>query len=144
MATSKSPFKPGIDQVKKVLTLMQDWCNDGDFGKFIQGLKNLNGFPERTALHAIANHFGVPVIQIENVEVTEEVLALIPVATAMEHQVLPITKQGTTLILAMARPEDHETIERVARMTGLKVEVVLADPMLLKHKIEEQYGLPPF
>jgi type II secretory ATPase GspE/PulE/Tfp pilus assembly ATPase PilB-like protein len=64
------------------------------------------------------------------------VLRLLSPSVMREHMLLPVTRLGDLLLLAMANPDDHTALERVRALTGLRIESVQAEPERIKEVIE--------
>src|SRR5574341_821773 len=57
-----------------------------------------------TQLQTIADHLGTEVVNLGAIELTEDVLKIVPAATARMYQCLPIALYGSTLQVALADP----------------------------------------
>ncbi len=89
-------------------------------------LQRLGICTEKDIARVLAGQAGVSFVSLAQEWIQREALDLLPGAFAQEHQVLPLSLRGTTLVLAMANPLDLDTIDAVSRMTGRYVEVVHA------------------
>ena len=57
---------------------------------------------EITAL--LSKQYGVPSINLAQFEIDPAVLKLIPAETAQKYQIIPLSRSGATLTIAMACP----------------------------------------
>jgi type IV pilus assembly protein PilB len=89
-------------------------------------LQRLGICTEKDIARVLAGQAGVSFVSLAQEWIQREALELIPGAFAQEHQVVPLSLRGKTLILAMANPLDLDAIDAVSRMTGRYVEVVHA------------------
>ncbi len=89
-------------------------------------LQRLGICTEKDIARVLAGQAGVSFVSLAQEWIQREALELVPGAFAQEHQVVPLSLRGTTLVLAMANPLDLDTIDAVSRMTGRYVEVVHA------------------
>ncbi len=86
----------------------------------------------------------VPEIQsvnLENVRISQEVLALIPESIALANHMLPLylTDRGTTLVVAMENPRNDDAINNIGVYTGLNLEARRAPGEMISEKIRELY-----
>ena len=91
---------------------------------------------------ALSRQYGVPAIQLADVDLDAEVIRLIPVEAAIRHQVVPVARRGSTLTLAMTDPANVEALDDIAFMTGLHVEPVVASDAALQQAIGKYYRQP--
>ncbi len=67
----------------------------------------------------------VPVIDLRNQQIPQEVLNLVPEPIAHRHQVISFAKTKDELSLAMTDPEDLQTKEFIQKKIGLKIKTFL-------------------
>jgi type IV pilus assembly protein PilB len=87
----------------------------------------------------VANQYGVPTIDLAEFEIDSAVIKLIPEDVATKHQVLPVNRAGSTLIIATADPSNIFAIDDIKFLTGYNVEVVVATEEALKAAIDRYY-----
>ena len=98
------------------------------------------GFLQESELSEfIAKQYGVPAIDLDEFEVDSAVIKLIPEEVATKHQVLPVNRAGSTLIIATADPSNIFAIDDIKFLTGYNVEVVVANEDALKRAIDRYY-----
>lgn len=68
----------------------------------------------------------VPTIDLREYEIAAEVRALVPRELCEELVVIPVSRAGTFLIVAMSAPDDQATLAALAKATGLQIEPVIA------------------
>jgi type IV pilus assembly protein PilB len=95
---------------------------------------------EDEILSCLSKQFGVPAIDLETFQIESAVLKTIPIKTARKYTVIPISRVGGTLTLAMADPSDIFAIEDIKFMTNYNIEPVVASERAIVAAIEEQYG----
>ena len=64
------------------------------------------------------------------------VLRLLSPSVMRDHKMVPIVRLGDLMLLAMEKPDDHEALDRVRALTGLRIESVQAEPERIKEVIE--------
>ncbi len=98
------------------------------------------GFLEETELvDFVAKQYGVPSIDLSEFEIDRDVISLIPEEVALKHNVLPVNRAGSTLILATADPSNIFAIDDIKFLTGYNVEVVVAAEAAIKKAIDRYY-----
>jgi type II secretory ATPase GspE/PulE/Tfp pilus assembly ATPase PilB-like protein len=83
---------------------------------------------------------GIPTVDIPSLVIPEKLVESIPKEIIEKHLVLPISKKGSTLTLAMSDINDLEVIEAIQFRTGLKVEPVLASKDAIRKAIVQFYS----
>ena len=99
------------------------------------------GFIEENELTAfLSKQYGLPSINLNEFEVSAEVIKMIPKEVALKHQVIPVNRSGNTLIIAMADPSNYFAIDDIKFLTGFNVEVVVAAESAIMENIEKYYS----
>ncbi|HUL59211.1 MAG TPA: type IV-A pilus assembly ATPase PilB [Anaeromyxobacteraceae bacterium] len=88
----------------------------------------------------LSKQYGVPAISLKDFDIDEEVLKLIPKATSEKHQVVPVNRAGSSLIIAMSDPSNIFAIDDIKFLTGYNVEVVVASEQAIREAIEKYYA----
>ncbi|HEY7726570.1 MAG TPA: type IV-A pilus assembly ATPase PilB [Anaeromyxobacteraceae bacterium] len=88
----------------------------------------------------LSKQYGVPAISLKDFDVDDEVIKLIPKATAEKHQVVPVNRAGSSLIVAMSDPSNIFAIDDIKFLTGYNVEVVVASEQSIREAIERYYA----
>ena len=98
------------------------------------------GFVQEDELAAaISAQYGVPTLNLEDFEIDPEVIKLIPEEVSNKHQLIPVNRAGSTLIIATADPSNIFAIDDVKFLTGYNVEVVVAVEESIRRAIEKYY-----
>jgi type IV pilus assembly protein PilB len=96
---------------------------------------------EITAL--LSRQYGVPSINIGQFEIEPSVIKLVPADTAQKYQVIPLSRAGATLTIAMTDPTNVFAMDDIKFMTGYNIEPVVASETALTEAIEKYYHLRP-
>ena len=88
----------------------------------------------------LSRQYGVPSINLELFQIEVETIKLISQEVAQKYSVLPISKVGATLTLAMADPTNVFAMDDIKFMTGLNVEPVIASETSLVTAIGKYYS----
>jgi type IV pilus assembly protein PilB len=95
--------------------------------------------PPRELAQARAQFWGIPYAELEAMQIPAEVLDLIPQAVAKRNLLIPISKEGNVLSLAMWDPLDLQIIEFIERSTQMTVKPYHAEKEAIERAIETQY-----
>lgn len=93
------------------------------------------------ALRALSEQYGVPGLDLTQVAIPLEHLALLPREIAVRHGVLPVLVQDERIFLAMANPDDKRVIDELEFVTGKRVFPYVAPGPALSKVIEQSYEL---
>ena len=80
-------------------------------------------------------------IDLSAITIAKEILSLIPEKIAREYKIVPVEKDGKSLIVAMIDPEDIEAIEIVKKMTQRPIQARLATEADIAHVLDQYQGL---
>ena len=98
------------------------------------------GFIEENELTAcLSKQYGVPSIDLTEFDIESDIIKLIPKEVVLKHQVIPINRPGSTLIVAMADPSNIFAIDDIKFLTGYNVEVVVASEEAVEGAVEKYY-----
>ena len=96
---------------------------------------------EITAL--LSKQYGVPSINLSQFEVDPSVIKLIPAETANKYQIVPLSRSGATLTIAMTDPTNVFAMDDIKFMTGYNVEPVVASETAVAEAIARYYPATP-
>ncbi len=88
----------------------------------------------------LSRQYGVPSINLKYYEVDANVIKLIPQETAVRYQVVPLSRVGSTLTIAMTDPTNVFAMDDIKFMTGFNVEPVVASESAISEAIQKFYG----
>jgi type IV pilus assembly protein PilB len=88
----------------------------------------------------LSKQYGVPSISLKDFDIDAEVLKLVPKVAAEKHQVIPVNRAGSSLIVAMSDPSNIFAIDDLKFLTGYNVDVVVASEEAIKEAIERYYA----
>jgi type IV pilus assembly protein PilB len=92
---------------------------------------------EITAL--LSKQYGVPSINLAQFEIDPSVIKLIPSETAHKYQIVPLSRAGATLTIAMTDPTNVFAMDDIKFMTGYNVEPVVASEGAVIEAIQRYY-----
>jgi len=88
----------------------------------------------------LSKQYGVPAINLSNMQIDSAIVKLVPSDVARKYLVMPVSRQGATLTLAMTDPTNVFAMDDVKFMTGYNVEPVVASEMAISDAIDKCYG----
>ncbi|HSE32155.1 MAG TPA: type IV-A pilus assembly ATPase PilB [Pyrinomonadaceae bacterium] len=88
----------------------------------------------------LSRQYGIPSVNLDLFHIDEAVLRLIPQEVAQKYSVLPLSRVGATLTLAMVDPTNVFAMDDVKFMTGLNVEPVVVAEASIQEAITKYYG----
>lgn len=96
---------------------------------------------EEELLKALSKHFGVRSVDLKTKEPKDSVLKLLPGDIAAKYLVVPVSRFGRKLTLAMLNPHDMAAIEDIKFATGFEIEPVVAHLDDIVDIIENHYHI---
>ena len=72
----------------------------------------------------VAKQYGVPAIDLDDFEIENSVIQLIPEEVASKHTVIPVNRAGSTLILATSDPSNIFALDDIKFLTGYDIQPV--------------------
>jgi type IV pilus assembly protein PilB len=90
----------------------------------------------------LSQQYRVQSIDLAEFEIDEEVLKLVNQEVCDRHRIIPVSRAGSTLIVAMADPSNLHAIDDIKFLTGYNVEPVVASESAILGAIEASYGQP--
>ena len=126
------------EQLQEVLAYQK--ANGGKLGLILVKL-GLAKDEEITAL--LSKQYGVPSINLHQFEIDPAVIKLIPPETAQKYQIIPLSRAGATLTIAMTDPTNVFAMDDIKFMTGYNVEPVVASDGAVNDALEKYYPTKP-
>jgi type IV pilus assembly protein PilB len=88
----------------------------------------------------LSRQYGVPSINLSFFDVDPSIVKLIPIETAQKYQILPLSRVGSTLTIAMIDPTNVFAMDDIKFMTGFNIEPVVASETAIREAIDKYYG----
>ena len=86
---------------------------------------------------AASNEFGVPLFDLDAVNIDPETTRLVSDKLLTKHRVLPLFKRGKRLFLAVADPTNLHAIDEIKFQTGLGVEAIVVEDDKLQKAVDK-------
>src|SRR5437763_2562553 len=109
-------------------------------GRLGFNLVKLGLVSDDTITAILSRQYGIPSVNLELFDIDESVLRLIPQEVAQKYSVLPLSRVGATLTLAMVDPTNVFAMDDIKFMTGLNVEPVVVAEASIQAAIARYYS----
>jgi type IV pilus assembly protein PilB len=123
------------DQLDKALEFQRS--NGGKLGSC---LTKMGYITDDDITGVLSRQYGVPSINLKYYEIDPNVIKLIPQDTALRYQVIPLSRVGSVLTIAMTDPTNVFAMDDIKFMTGFNVEPVVASESAIAESITRFYG----
>ena len=108
-------------------------------GKLSDIIVELKFVKESELITALSEGLGLPLIDLKRFKIDLDIAKIIPVEIARHYQIIPISKMGDTVTLAMADPLNIFAIDHVQALTGFKINPIISSVADIKQTIELSY-----
>ncbi|MBW2362376.1 MAG: Flp pilus assembly complex ATPase component TadA, partial [Deltaproteobacteria bacterium] len=108
-------------------------------GRLGAQITSLGFLDENELTDFVAKQYGVPSIELDEFEVEDAVIQLIPEEVAAKHTVIPVNRAGSTLILATSDPSNIFALDDIKFLTGYNIQPVVASEEAIKRAIDRYY-----
>ncbi len=109
-------------------------------GRLGSNLVKLGIISDDVITAVLSRQYGVPSINLDLFHIEMDVIKLISQEVALKYMVLPISRIGSTLRLAMADPTNVFAMDDIKFMTGFNVEPVIASEASIQMSVGKYYG----
>jgi len=109
-------------------------------GKLGFNLVKLGFVKDEEITQLLSRQYGVPSINLARFEIDPSVIKLVPAETAQKYQIIPLSRAGANLTIAMVDPTNVFAMDDIKFMTGYNVEPVVASETAIMESIEKYYG----
>jgi type IV pilus assembly protein PilB len=103
-------------------------------------LVKLGFLSDEDVTNFLSRQYGVPAINLSYFEIDPSVVKLIPYETAKRYQILPLSRVGASLTIAMVDPTNVFAMDDIKFMTGFNIEPVVASESSILEGIDKAYG----
>ncbi len=108
-------------------------------GKLSDIIVNLKFIKQNELISVLSVGLGVPLIDLKRFKIGTEITKIIPIDIARRYQIIPISKMGDTITLAMADPLNIFAIDHVGALTGYKINPIISHGEDISQAIELYY-----
>ena len=108
--------------------------------RLASALVKLGFLSDEDVTNFLSRQYGVPAINLSYFEIDPAVVKLIPFETARRYQILPLSRVGASLTIAMVDPTNVFAMDDIKFMTGFNIEPVVASESSIVEGIDKAYG----
>jgi type IV pilus assembly protein PilB len=108
--------------------------------RLASALVKLGFLSDEDVTNFLSRQYGVPAINLSYFEIDPAVVKLIPYETAKRYQILPLSRVGASLTIAMVDPTNVFAMDDIKFMTGFNIEPVVASESSIVENIDKSYG----
>jgi general secretion pathway protein E/type IV pilus assembly protein PilB len=89
---------------------------------------------------AKAAHFGAEVVNLSEIKIDDDIIAMIPRHIAKKYRVVPVFKHDNTLTVALADPSDLDTIDSLHHLLRVDINHQVASEADIDAALNKYYG----
>ncbi|PYP85383.1 MAG: type IV-A pilus assembly ATPase PilB [Candidatus Angelobacter sp. Gp1-AA117] len=127
------------DQLDKAVKTQRE---GGTSTRLSSTLVKLGFVTDEEVTNFLSRQYGVPAINLQYFEIDSSVVKLVPEETAKRYQILPLSRVGASLTIAMVDPTNVFAMDDIKFMTGFNIEPVVASESAIMEAIDKAYGQP--
>ena len=90
-----------------------------------QALVKLGAVTEDAILRKLSDEFGMPYIDLKDIEVDVELLTKFPTSSIYRHSLLPLYRENGHVVIATSDPLNLEGLDELSTVSGFKLSPVL-------------------
>ncbi|MBI3252083.1 MAG: Flp pilus assembly complex ATPase component TadA [Candidatus Omnitrophica bacterium] len=109
-------------------------------GKLRDVLVEMNLVTEKELVSLLGEELKIPFFNLAKYKINPEIAKMIPEKLARKHQIVPVSKIGKTLTLAMADPLDVLAIDDITLLTHEKIECVISSEKDIQEALDRLYA----
>ena len=126
-------------QIHEAAEYAKNNSNDEHTVSTIEAAIALKFISEQDYLQVLANEYGMEVIDLNNYDIPEEVLASLTPDIVNTYNVIPVMRHDDILTVAMSDPSDMYTLDALRYLLGCDVDAVIAPQDQIQRIIDRHY-----
>src|SRR5687768_8288068 len=91
----------------------------------------------------LSTQYRLPAINLDEYEIDGDVVKLVSRDVCEKHRIIPVSRSGSSLIVAMSDPTNLNAIDDIKFLTGFNVEPVVSSETAIQAAIERYYAAGP-
>jgi type IV pilus assembly protein PilB len=108
-------------------------------GQLSKILVKQGAISEEILMGCLAKQLEMPAVKLSKMKIAPEILRIIPKQVASHYLVLPVSKIGNTLTLAMADPLNIFAVDDLKSLTNMVIKPVISSESEIKRAISRHY-----
>ncbi len=97
--------------------------------------------PEEVLLSLLSEELYIPTLNLSKYKFPAEIIGLVPEHIARLYNLIPISRFGNTITVAVSDPLNIFALDDLKALTGCNIDIVLSPDEEILRSIETQYGL---
>ncbi|MBK8994317.1 MAG: type IV-A pilus assembly ATPase PilB [Myxococcales bacterium] len=106
-------------------------------------LQKLGFISDGEITNFLSAQYRLPAINLDEYEIDNEIIKLVSRDVCEKHKIIPVSRSGQSLIVAMADPTNLHAIDDIKFLTNYNVEPVVASETAVANAIERYYNAGP-
>lgn len=127
---------------KQQLNEALDLQKEGGGGKLGQILVSMGLITEDEIMKALSIKFVIPMVDLKKAEVSENVTKMVPLTMVRRFNVMPISRSGNTLCVAISDPTRVSETKALKLLTGCEIQPFLTSEAQIEEAIGKYYEAP--
>jgi len=111
-------------------------------GKLGHILISMGVITEEEILRALSVKLAIPLVDLNTTEINESIIKMVPLTMVRRFNVMPISKKGNTLALAIADPARVSDTKAIKLLTGCEIQPYLTSETQIEEAIGRCYEAP--
>jgi type IV pilus assembly protein PilB len=91
----------------------------------------------------LSSQYRLPAINLDEYEIDSDVVKLVSREVCEKHRIIPVSRSGQSLIVAMGDPTNLNAMDDIKFLTGYNVEPVVASESSIQASIDRYYNAGP-
>ncbi|NLC38886.1 MAG: Flp pilus assembly complex ATPase component TadA [Clostridia bacterium] len=134
-------MEKGLITEEQLLQALQVQKENGGQPRLGKILVNLGFVTELSITEALSLQLGVPLLNLFEHPVNQDIFRLVPEALVRRHKAIPFQRTGDSLTVAMEDPLNVLAIDDLQLATGLEIDPAIAPESEIEHFISQNFGL---
>ncbi|MCF7875104.1 MAG: GspE/PulE family protein [Candidatus Omnitrophica bacterium] len=109
----------------------------------IELIIKLGYIKEQKLVDIFSKYLSIPRVQIKNLKIPKQILNIVPKEIARRNCLIPVSKIGSALTVAMVNPLDLLALEDIKKITGCQINRVVAPFSEIKEAVSVHYSPEP-
>jgi type IV pilus assembly protein PilB len=109
-------------------------------GRLGESLIRLGFLGEIELVRFLSEQYGMPSVNLSEIEIPSDVINNIPTDVAIKYQVIPVSLRDNTLIVAMVDPSNIFATDDIKFLTGYRIEALIASESSMRQALDAHYG----
>jgi type IV pilus assembly protein PilB len=91
----------------------------------------------------LSNQYRLPAVNLDEYEIDSDVIKIVSREVCQKHGIVPVSRSGSSLIVAMSDPTNLNAIDDIKFLSGYNVEPVVSSEAAIEAAIERYYNAGP-